>query len=84
MFNQTEQQAERTGILYVRCVCALCVCVVCVRCVCVMCVCCVFMYVLRMRVAYAYCICALLCYDENMFQNILIERQLYFIKHNNK
>ena len=41
-------------------------------CMCVMCI------------AYARCICALLCYNENMFRNMLIERQLYVIKQNSK
>ena len=42
------------------------------------------LYVLRMRIAYACCICALLYYDKNIFRNMLIERQLYFIKQNSK
>ena len=66
---------------YVYCVCIMCIVyVLYMLCVCYICCVCV----LRIRVMYACCICALLCYNKNMFQNILIKRQLYFIKHNSK
>ena len=94
IFYQIKQNAERTSVLYVYCVCVICImyaCCVCVLrmrvayayCVCVLRMrvayaCCVC--VLRINVAFAYCICALLYYDENIFSKYSALTSIIFYK----